>query len=153
MFNLVSKWSKKHSKVSVIESVGEMTEVENSNYLEFYAKPVITTQDWTDAYKWQRLDKRVLKIEGKYYIPSKEQLTMENSEAKRYASQSFETISKFDDFIDFINSFHVVNINQEEWELSRCNCGGWLKNYKCDHVIAISSRLSKYFKFFFNINI
>ena len=25
MFNLVSKWSKKHSKVSVIESVGEMT--------------------------------------------------------------------------------------------------------------------------------
>ncbi|RNA05163.1 hypothetical protein BpHYR1_033395 [Brachionus plicatilis] len=144
MFCLVSKWSRKRSIVSVLESAGETVEVENPNFWEFHHKPIITTQDWTDAYKWQQLDKRVLKIDRKFYIPSKERIIMKKSEAKRYAIQSFETITRFDDFIDFISSFHIVNINLEEWELSTCNCSGCLKNYKCDHVIAISSRLKLY---------
>ncbi|RMZ99197.1 hypothetical protein BpHYR1_000806 [Brachionus plicatilis] len=30
----------------------------------------------------------------------------------------------------------------DEWELSTCSCKDWLKNYKCDHVIAVCSRLN-----------
>ncbi|RNA24848.1 hypothetical protein BpHYR1_043696 [Brachionus plicatilis] len=37
--------------------------------------------------------------------------------------------------------FITYQFNRDEWELSTCSCKDWLKNYKCDHVIAVCSRL------------
>ena len=101
-------------------------------------KPAITTKDWADAYKWQRRDKRVTKTESSYFMPSKERTHMEDSEAKVYATQKLEKHTDFDDFIEYIQSIHVVKINRDQWELSTCNCN------KCDHTIDVSSRLSKF---------
>ena len=36
---------------------------------------------------------------------------------------------------------HIIKINEQAWELSECTCSKWLKNYKCNHTIAIAARL------------
>ena len=32
-------------------------------------------------------------------------------------------------------------MNKDLWENSNCTCPDWMKNYKCNHIIAISCRL------------
>lgn len=76
-------------------------------------------------------------------MPSKQRSTMEDSVVKLYTNQNFANFECFNEFIAHVHSIHVVEINRDVWELSTCNCSDWLKNYKCDHVIAASSRLSK----------
>ena len=34
-----------------------------------------------------------------------------------------------------------IKLNKTSWKLSTCTCLSWQKNYKCNHVIAISCRL------------
>ncbi|RNA29366.1 hypothetical protein BpHYR1_047947 [Brachionus plicatilis] len=72
--------------------------VSNANFEIFYTKPIITTKDWTDAYQWQRLDKRLIKIGSNYFVPGKERFSIDDNEFKTFA------------------------INRDEWELSTCGC-------------------------------
>ena len=34
-------------------------------------------------------------------------------------------------------------MNQDEWENSTCTCRDWHKTLKCNHIIALASRLKK----------
>jgi hypothetical protein len=48
--------------------------------------------------------------------------------------------SNFDELIEAVNSVRMVYI-APKWKLSTCTCRRWLKNYICNHVIAMSHRL------------
>ena len=123
MFLLVQKWSRRHNPKAIVKGFDdELVVVDNSLFQEFHLKPVITTKDWTDANKWQRLNKRVLKINSKYYTPSNEFMHMDDSKAKDFANKKLDMFNSFDEFIDYVQSIHVIEINQDEWELSSYNC-------------------------------
>jgi hypothetical protein len=141
MFQLVEKWSKRNNPYSLVKGFNsELVQVENSNYAPFHPMPVISTKDWTDAYAWQRQDKRVVKVESKYYIDSKDEVSITDAQAKEYEKKLTTAFDSFDSFVDHVQSVHVVKIKRKQ---SHCNCSDWHKHYKCVHVIAVSCRLSK----------
>ncbi|CAF0979480.1 unnamed protein product [Brachionus calyciflorus] len=55
-------------------------------------------------------------------MPAREKISMEDSDVKSYANQNFESFNCFDEFITFIQSINVVQIDRSVWELSTCNC-------------------------------
>jgi hypothetical protein len=55
----------------------------------------------------------------------------------------------FDDFDDYKSKIHLLNyiiLDQENWELSKCSCSFWMKNYYCKHIIylATEKRLAEF---------
>jgi hypothetical protein len=85
MFRLVEKWSRRHNPISLVKGFNEdLIEVENSNFEPFHSLPVFSTKDWTDAYAWQRRDKRVVKVGSKYYMGSNDTITITDEDAKAY---------------------------------------------------------------------
>jgi hypothetical protein len=36
---------------------------------------------------------------------------------------------------------HIIRMNTDVWELSKCSCSKWLKQFKCNHVIATAVKL------------
>ncbi|RNA08081.1 hypothetical protein BpHYR1_026778 [Brachionus plicatilis] len=112
MFNLVEKWSKRYNPVTqVLDGNNETIQVPNENFEIFYSKPIITTKDWTDAYQWQRLDKRVIKIGSNYFVP--ERFSIDDNEVKTYATDNFDNFTDFDEFIQNINSINVIQVNRD----------------------------------------
>ncbi len=49
--------------------------------------------------------------------------------------------SSFDKMMQDINRIRMIKLNKEEWENSECTCSFWQKNYKCNHVISLATRL------------
>ena len=48
---------------------------------------------------------------------------------------SFEN---FNDFIDTMQSVRWVKLNNETYQLGKCTCSNWHKNFICKHVISMS---------------
>ena len=40
--------------------------------------------------------------------------------------------------IEYAQSSRIIQFNENEWKLSKCNCVEWKKFYKCNHVIAVA---------------
>ncbi|RNA17496.1 hypothetical protein BpHYR1_002191 [Brachionus plicatilis] len=60
----------------------------------------------------------------------------------------------FKDYLSWNDSYKIIEINEQVWELSECSCQYWKKNYICKHVIGISYELSKFDTFpALNLNI
>jgi len=49
----------------------------------------------------------------------------------------------FDEMVSFMQSLHVVQVDFNSWQQSKCSCASWVKNLKCDHVISVCYRLYK----------
>ena len=62
---------------------------------------------------------------------------------QKYLSDIEEySFTSFDQLIECVTSLHLIKINDVQWQLSECSCYMWLKNFKCNHVIAVCSRLN-----------
>ena len=47
----------------------------------------------------------------------------------------------FDEMIQSIQKIRIIKLCNDEWENSECTCPSWQKDYKCNHVISLASRL------------
>ena len=47
------------------------------------------------------------------------------------------SFTSFDQLIECVMRLHLIKINVVQWQLSECSCYMWLKNFKCNHVIAV----------------
>ena len=47
----------------------------------------------------------------------------------------------FDSMINSINRINTIHLDLDCWEKSICDCKNWMKAYKCNHIIALASRL------------
>ncbi|RNA34454.1 hypothetical protein BpHYR1_021522 [Brachionus plicatilis] len=54
------------------------------------------------------------------------------------------TWATFKEYLSWNDSYKIIEINEQVWELSECSCQYWKKNYICKHVIGISYKLSKF---------
>ncbi|RNA39057.1 hypothetical protein BpHYR1_012753 [Brachionus plicatilis] len=50
----------------------------------------------------------------------------------------------FKEYLSWNDSYKIIEINEQVWELSECFCQYWKKNCICKHVIGISYKLSKF---------
>ena len=106
------------------------------------SRPFLSKTGWTPY--WNKKNKPVIKLDTKhgriYFTPAGNRSTLTKQECKEHLS-AIENCA-FDDFdtmMERVNSIHMIKINT--FELSECNCFYWLKNFKCNHAIAIASRL------------
>ena len=114
---------------------------ENRNCKSYSVKPIITTKNWTDAFKWNSKNLKAKNICKFYYIcETKANLTREDCLVHLEKLKKMAWIS-LDDMLAEVNSITEIKINKLTWENSECSCAAWLKNYKCIHIIAISCRL------------
>ena len=58
---------------------------------------------------------------------------------KAYFQKS--TWDSYNEYKNWSDSMHVIDINNEIWELSTCSCQYWKKNFICKHVIGIGYQL------------
>ena len=116
-------------------------DLENVNCKIYHEKPIIETKDWTDAFKWNAKSHKVIKLDNIYFTSEKKPI-LTKEECKDYLN-SLKVMPwlTLDDMLLNVNSILQIKININCWENSECSCGAWLKNYKCNHVIAISCRL------------
>ena len=49
-----------------------------------------------------------------------------------------------DSMIADINRIRFVKFNNDNWKLSTCSCGVFLKDYKCVHILAVAVRTKKH---------
>jgi hypothetical protein len=141
---LVKLWSTDRKSLVLVEENGSLTEQINKNYREFHKHPLIDNKDWKDAYTWNKKNKKILNVNSKFFIPVGKDTELSKSSCESYLHQEEkEQWRSFDEMIKFINSLHVVQVDFSSWQLSKCNCSYWVKNYKCNHVISVCYRLYK----------
>ncbi len=125
--------------------------INNVNVKTFNEEPIIELKDYTIAYQWNKLNKEVKKVK----INDKTYFCTPSSDTKKKLCTSecmehFEKISQpdwntYDEFLE--HAFHeirYVEINEENWKLSKCSCYYWCKYYRCKHMIAICERANKF---------
>ncbi|RNA38915.1 hypothetical protein BpHYR1_042681 [Brachionus plicatilis] len=106
--------------------------------------PTIDTHQWTLAFNWVKLDKRIVKINSMsqllYMFTSSE---VEQQASKNLCSSFLEENqwTSFDLYVKSINSIRSVSINNSNWQLSVCSCPYWNKNYVCKHTVGIANKL------------
>ena len=123
---------------------------------KYYDEPNFELSDYTIAYQWNKLDKKVKKIkrgDNYYYCcASSDKIEELSSESCHEYFDSLEVVDEninfysFNDYLKQSTKLHYIIINETNWKLSNCSCWWWCKNFKCKHVIGICSRL-KLFKF------
>ncbi|CAF0764771.1 unnamed protein product [Brachionus calyciflorus] len=111
---------------------------------KFAEFPTVSTHEWTLAFQWVKLDKRIIKInhsENLFYMCTSTEIIHEatKSEGKMYLDSNLWLT--FDEYVSFINSIRFVTINTSRWELSICSCPNWNKELLCKHTIGISYKL------------
>jgi hypothetical protein len=100
-----------------------------------------------DALKWNDLNKVVRrrgdqKLGRVYVTPAK--IDMLSREDCRQLIRTLSTCgwTRLSDIFTYFENVHVIQINETSWKRSHCTCYDNLKYHMCDHVIAISARLS-----------
>ena len=145
---VIEDWSLDGDPFVIDKSLNKL--VPKPNLRSFAEKPEITKADWLSALEWNKKGnkKAVVKIICKeqgilYFSASGDKSKLSKEECREYLknidSCSFKT---FDEMTEYVNSIRLIEIDVESWQLSKCTCWFWLKNFKCNHVIAISTRLS-----------
>ncbi|CAF0981464.1 unnamed protein product, partial [Brachionus calyciflorus] len=113
---------------------------------EFNLSPVISKSDLVEAYKWNNQNKTIIhfKDDNCYYLSSGERADITKEDCKSFNQALLEQKWKnFDEMMHEITSIYRVKFNEDSWKLSTCSCCFWLKNYKCNHQIAIAARKKK----------
>jgi hypothetical protein len=44
----------------------------------------------------------------------------------------------FDDFAAEFQEIRVIDLDRDNWKLSKCSCPSWHKHYMCKHIIAVA---------------
>ncbi|CAF1133814.1 unnamed protein product [Brachionus calyciflorus] len=105
-------------------------------------KPTIETKDWTFAYEWLKLGKRIVKytVEDKlsYMFTSSKALANANKEKCKDYFAKVDGWTSFEEYLIWNYSMKCVNINLATWESSICSCYNWKKDKKCKHTIGVS---------------
>ena len=63
---------------------------------------------------------------------------------KKDVQKYLDKINQFDSFDGYFNDLNhlkLINFNNFNWNLSKCNCSWFLKNYMCCHIICLSAIL------------
>lgn len=141
---LIHEWSMERNPIFVINS----KEVDNVNVKSFQPKPVMSTNDWDLAWKWDQKNKKVIKLNDEnkiiYMTPAGDTTDLTKSECKEFLSRLKKCEMKsLGELLSFIETIYILEIDENHWENSKCSCKSWLKDLKCCHMIAIASRLSK----------
>ena len=120
----------------------------------FEQKPIISLPNWTEAFQYATRKKDIIKFrhsstnDNTYYcLPVGDEAKLTEDYCKGY----FKRIQNqdFDDFDDYKSKIHLLNyiiLDKENWELSKCSCSFWMKNYYCKHIIylATEKRLAEF---------
>ena len=107
----------------------------------FAKKPIINLKLWTSAYQWAKQNKNIICVDGDnkktYYIPASNLNDIAETDLNRFKNK------KWTNFQQFRKSFNFwcLEINNNDWQNSICNCPAFLKNYVCKHTIGIGLRL------------
>ncbi|RNA23519.1 hypothetical protein BpHYR1_050333 [Brachionus plicatilis] len=99
----------------------------------FHQKPVLSTHEYTLGHDW------VI-----YMVTSTDVNYEATKEGCRNYLNSTGPWATFKDYLSWNDSYKIIEINEQVWELSECSCQYWKKNYICKHVIGIIYELSKF---------
>ncbi|RNA04733.1 hypothetical protein BpHYR1_005336, partial [Brachionus plicatilis] len=110
--------------------------------MKFKTIPEISTHEWTLGFNWCKSKKRIVKIrQEEEVVTCMVASEKSNVEAAKESCRIYINTSNwnsFDEFIKWSDSHKIVEINKECWQLSKCSCQYWKKNFGCKHVIGIA---------------
>ena len=119
---------------------------ENPNVRSFACKPTIETKDYLKAYDYNQLKRKVIGLDQPdksiiYFTTASDYVGPFDKHICRALLVQYNdcNFDSFDKLIDLQKNIYMIKINFDQWELSECTCYFWLKNFKCKHVISISS--------------
>ncbi|RNA26327.1 hypothetical protein BpHYR1_040887, partial [Brachionus plicatilis] len=138
---LTQIWSTRRSTTLSLIRDGESVITENINIKTFDNEPFISNNDYTEAYKWNRLNKAIIVYNDQLFMPDGKKKTLTKDDCKQYLEElQQKEWQSFDIMISFLDSIHIVNLNKENWKFSMCSCSYWLKYLHCSHVISCAYR-------------
>ena len=109
----------------------------------FYETPHLDTRLWTYSFQFARSNYSVIatkqEAELKSYYFCNEKANCINAQfIQLYKKQEWE---HFANYVDWLNKVCRVDINSENWSLSKCTCTWFKKNYICSHMVGMCIRL------------
>ncbi len=137
---LVEEWSNQRNSIFVING----QEIPNTNVKVYNEKQVISTKDWTDAYKWNAQGHKIIQVYStkNIYCTSDHLKIITKEQCRKYLQDiNLNVYTDFDNMMQQVEEFRVIKINEHIWENSECSCKEWHKFLKCNHVIALATRL------------
>jgi hypothetical protein len=141
---LIKLWSTDRKPFILVEENGTLIEKPNKNFREFHSSPLIHNDDWKDAYTWNKRNKTVINLKSKFFIPAGKETKLSKIRCESYINEEQKQKWKdFDEMVSFMQSLHVVQVDFNSWQQSKCSCASWVKNLKCNHVISVCYRLYK----------
>ena len=109
---------------------------------EFHLYSPIPSALWTKAYVYHQEKRRIIKpnFEGiEYQCVGCSNVIVNSTLVKEIISkQQNLSFENFNDFIDTMQSVRWVKLNNETYQLGKCTCSNWHKNFICKHVISMS---------------
>lgn len=134
ILELLVRWSKERNP-------------ESPNFKKFCEVPTISLQQWTCAYQWAMLNKKVLQENSEedgskvFYTCSdsiNQSIDVEQLSIYKDKEGKWET---FDEFKNYSYSVWMINIDCKDLNLSKCTCPYFLKHLNCKHVLGMKIRL------------
>lgn len=113
---------------------------------EIALNPSIDLPDWTAAYQWVKLNKKVTSAVfdevTEYYCPSGELLAVSNEQIRQTRTRKW---TSFNLFRKRAFSLWIVKIIDQDWQNGTCSCPKFRKEFKCKHLsrLAIHLKLVK----------
>lgn len=115
--------------------------IENINCKKFHTEPNIELPDLTAAYHLSIKEHQFVKYPSTsntyYYSTIHEEL--HKQQIKDWKAVDINKIDSFDILKTHLKSMRIVELNSENWKLSKCNCPWFFKNYICSHVIILAT--------------
>lgn len=131
--DLLTKWS-------------EARNAESVNGLSFAERPTASLKEWTSAYQWASMNKRVLKQSAEdskilFFTTSSnttESITQEILTTFKAVDCTWDT---FDNFKQSHFSIWTITINEKDISDFHCTCPYYLKKSICKHTLGMQIRL------------
>ena len=100
------------------------------------------------GHDWVKKNKRIVKLRHQnkliYMVTSTDVTYEATKKGCRNYLNSTEPWATFKEYLSWNDSYKIIEINEQVWELSECSCQYWKRNYICKHVVGISYKLSKF---------
>ena len=130
--NIVRNWS--------IDGVqGDM----KGKFYAFY--PRYSLEEQTKAYQWINKNKIVdikeVACTKLFFIPTATNNHIDNKIVETYMTirDNPEVCKSLDELHKSVSSLWCLALNENDWESGQCNCPYFAKNFKCKHLLALSS--------------
>ena len=83
----------------------------------YHPKPIITTKNWTDTFKWNWRNRKCVKLDNVYFVS--ETKPMINKEDCRVFMEvlNLKPWKTFDEMMASFNSLLQIKINKDSWEI------------------------------------